>query len=250
MLKLSIIIASYNSSGTLPLALDSILEQTYSNLEVIIVDGCSTDNTVELVRKRYCRENIRCVVGEDFGIYDAMNKGVALATGDWIFFMGADDRLHDNNVLMDMLGHERSKEQYGAVVGDIVFDNNKIRKSSVSFWTQCINTVHHQSAFYSRALFIPFKYNETYKVSADYELNLLIFLERIKVLKVDRVVCIVGLSGASNKVDFSGYAEEIKIRNKYLSMSPLRLGMNFMTCMRYAVKKTGRLVGCNFHFYR
>jgi len=250
MMKVSIIIASYNSSDTLPQALDSILEQTYSDLEIIIVDGCSTDRTVELVRRQYCRENVRWLVEQDRGIYDAMNKGVAIANGDWLFFMGADDRLHDKNVVMDMFGRDHFQEQYGAIIGDILFDNKKKRKSSVSSWTQYINTVHHQSVFYSKELFTSFKYKETYKVSADYELNLRIFLYGIKVLKIDRIVCIVGLGGVSNKVSFTGYAEEMKIRNTYLRTSPLRIGMNLMTCMRYVIKKTGRLVGYNFHFYK
>jgi len=247
--KLSVIIANYNSASILPQALDSVFLQTCADFEVIVIDGCSTDDTVAVI-KRYKNKSIRYLVEEDSGIYDAMNKGVSLAKGDWILFMGADDRLHDKDVIMEMVGSEKGDRKYDVVIGDIQFDNNKIRKSSVSARTQYINTVHHQSAFYRRELFAAFKYNDTYKVSADYELNLLVFLKRIKVLKVDRVVCIVGLGGVSNTVNFGGYAEEIQIRNKYLKRGPLRMGMNCITWMRYIVKKIAMLIGIHVHYYK
>jgi putative colanic acid biosynthesis glycosyltransferase WcaE len=247
MVKVSVIIACYNAADTLSQALDSIFAQSCQDLEVIIVDGCSIDGTVAVING-YDNTRIRYIVELDTGIYDALNKGVALAKGDWILFMGADDRLYDENVIMEMLGDEKRIEPYSVVIGDIQFDDNKLRKSSVSARTQYRNTVHHQSAFYRRALFSTFKYNATYKVSADYELNLLVFLKRMRVLHVDRIVCIVALGGASSQVDFCGYAEEIQIRNKYLNRGPLRMAMNFFTRLRYVLKKAGMIVGYTFHY--
>ncbi len=248
MKKVSIIIATYNASDTLSQTIDSVLFQTYPNIEVIVVDGCSTDGTVDILQK-YQNGKIRYLVEEDEGIYDAMNKGVALAQGEWLLFMGADDRLCDKNVIAEMFGSERNSGQYDVIIGDIQFDNNKVRTSSVSSRMKFINTVHHQSAFYRKELFTAFKYNTACKVSGDYELNLLVFLKEMNVLKVNRIICLVGLSGASSKVDFCGYAEEIQIRNKYLKNSPSRMIMNSCTRLRYVLKKAGKLVGWSFHYY-
>ncbi len=235
-MKITVIIATYNASETISQALDSILNQTYADVEIIVVDGCSTDNTNAIVES-FKDGTIRCLVEKDNGIYDAMNKGISLAEGKWVFFMGADDTLHDRNVFKDMIGATSGSDKYDVVIGDIKFDNGKVRKSSVSEKTKFINTVHHQSVFYKRELFKTFSYNSTYKVSADYELNLKILLESLCVKKVDRMVCVVGLEGVSGKVDYSGYAEEIKIRNGYLPSGPVRTVMNCLTRVRYIFKK-------------
>jgi glycosyltransferase involved in cell wall biosynthesis len=249
MVKLSVIIACYNAVSTLSQSLDSVFAQTCQDLEVIIVDGCSLDGTVAVI-EGYSNDRIRYIVEEDKGIYDAMNKGVAMAQGEWLLFLGADDRLYDKHVISDMLGKESESNHYDLVMGDIQFDNDKIRKSSVSPRTRYRNTVHHQSAFYRRSLFDTFKYNDTFKVSADYELNLLVFLKGLSVLKIDRIVCLVSLGGASSKVDYCGYAEEIEIRNRHLSGGLPRMAMNFLTHFRYVFKKAGKLLGCNFHCYK
>ncbi len=235
-MTLSVIIVTYNASVTIAQALDSVLSQTYSDVEIVIVDGCSTDDTIAVVES-FEESSVHCLVEKDKGIYDAMNKGVFLAEGEWIFFMGADDILYDKNVLKDMVGVESELSGYDVVLGDITFDSDRVMKSSVSEKTKFINTVHHQSAFYKRELFKTFTFNNTYKVSADYELNLKSLLESLSVKKVDRMVCVVGLDGASAKVDYCGYAEEIKIRNRYLPSGPVRTVMNCLTRLRYVAKK-------------
>ena len=248
MVKLSIIIPCYNAAETLPQALESIFTQSFRELEIIVVDGCSTDGTATVL-KDCPAEKLRHIVEPDRGIYDAMNKGVALAEGEWILFLGADDRLYDKNVIEDMLGGKRAVDQYDAVIGDIQFDNGRVRKSRLSAGVRYRNTVHHQSAFYKRTLFQHFRYNDSYRVSADYELNLLLFLQGLNVLKRDRIVTVVGLGGASDKVDSCGYAEEIEIRNRYLGKSVSRGVMNGITRLRYVLKRAGKMLGWNFHFY-
>ncbi|MDR2410857.1 MAG: glycosyltransferase, partial [Bacteroidales bacterium] len=84
---LSIIIPTYNSSKTINRCLDSILCQSYSNYEILVMDGLSSDNTLELV-KAYNDRRIQIYSGKDNGIYDAMNKGIALAKGEWLYFSG------------------------------------------------------------------------------------------------------------------------------------------------------------------
>lgn len=92
--KFSIITVTYNAENVLEDTIQSVITQTYKNVEYIIVDGKSTDKTMEIVG-RY-KEHIHTVVSErDKGLYDAMNKGIALATGDYVCFLNAGDELHE-----------------------------------------------------------------------------------------------------------------------------------------------------------
>ena len=100
MSKLSIIIATYNSAATLSCALESVLCQNFKDWECIIVDGFSTDNTIGIV-KQYCEcdARFRYISEKDSGIYDAFNKGWKMAKGEWIYYLGSDDRLTKNGML-------------------------------------------------------------------------------------------------------------------------------------------------------
>lgn len=97
--KVSIIIATYNSSKTLSTALDSVLKQKYQDWECIIVDGASEDNTIDIV-KMYAEKDsrFRYISESDKGIYDAFNKGWKMACGEWIHYLGSDDRLTFNGI--------------------------------------------------------------------------------------------------------------------------------------------------------
>src|SRR4051812_5182325 len=97
----TIIIPVFNSEKTIDIAIGSVLNQQYTSYEVLIIDGLSKDNTLEKVRS-YNDARIKIHSEKDSGIYDAMNKGIAKATGTWLMFLGSDDELHDNNVLADI----------------------------------------------------------------------------------------------------------------------------------------------------
>ena len=96
--KFSIITVTYNAAAVIEDTLQSVITQTYKNIEYIIVDGASTDRTMEIIG-RY-RKHIHTVVSEpDHGLYDAMNKGIRLATGDYVCFLNAGDELHEDDTL-------------------------------------------------------------------------------------------------------------------------------------------------------
>ncbi|NJL12522.1 MAG: glycosyltransferase [Microscillaceae bacterium] len=93
--KISIVTPSYNQGQYIEEAILSVIGQNYPNLEYIIIDGGSTDNTIEIIKK-YEKHITYWVSEKDKGIYDAMNKGIDVATGEWIYFLGTDDLLSDN----------------------------------------------------------------------------------------------------------------------------------------------------------
>ena len=107
--KFSIITVTYNAGKVLEDTIQSVITQTYKNVEYIIVDGKSTDSTMDIVN-RY-REHIHTIVSEpDKGLYDAMNKGIDLATGDYLCFLNAGDELHEDDTLQ-LIVHSLSGEK-------------------------------------------------------------------------------------------------------------------------------------------
>ena len=100
--KISIVTISYNIVSSIEKTILSVISQTYSNIEYIVIDGGSTDGTVDIIKK-YSNKISYWVSERDKGIYDAMNKGIEAATGDWINFMNAGDLFFHNNVISEII---------------------------------------------------------------------------------------------------------------------------------------------------
>ena len=101
---------TYNAEKTLPCTLESVASQTFPHIEHLIIDGCSKDQTMELIHRyvdantgKTCPHDIRVVREPDKGLYDAMNKGIALATGDYLCFLNAGDSFHEDDTLQKMV---------------------------------------------------------------------------------------------------------------------------------------------------
>ncbi|MEP7317241.1 MAG: glycosyltransferase family 2 protein [Panacibacter sp.] len=178
-MKVSIITAAYNSSATIEKCLASVRNQTYKNIEHIIVDGASKDNTLEVVKNF---GHYGPLISEpDKGIYDAMNKGIKIATGDIVGTLNSDDFFYDENVVSKVVT-QFLENNVEATIADIVFvnknDDKKIlRKYSAKKWRpQKFAWGYmppHPSFFVKRSLFNEFGFYETnYKIAADYELLL------------------------------------------------------------------------------
>lgn len=168
---LSIIIPTFNSEETLKECLDSILKQTFVNWEVWIIDGVSNDKTVEIANY-YNDERIKILSEPDKGIYDAMNKGIRISTGKWLYFLGCDDTLYDNVVLQTILG-DNDLNYYDIIYGNVysVYHggvyNGEWNIDKIGY------NICHQSIFYKRNVFKNLgKYNTRYLIAADHDLNI------------------------------------------------------------------------------
>ena len=132
-MKITVITVAYNSAATIADTLDSVAAQTYPAVEHIVIDGASTDETVAIVRHRGQRV-ARLISEPDHGIYDAMNKGLALATGDWVGFLNADDMFAHRDVIASIAGAAHRDPAADAVYGDIVYVKADCPDRVLRYW--------------------------------------------------------------------------------------------------------------------
>lgn len=209
MIKVSVITATWNSGATLRDTLESVLAQTYPDIEHIIVDGRSTDDTMRLVREYEPRYNgrLRYVSESDRGIYDAMNKGIRMATGEVVGLLNSDDFFTSPDTVETLVG-ELERNGVDAVFGDIHYvDGEDLGRcvryySSAGFrrWKMLLGFMPAHPSFYCRKeayeRFGLFK--TSYKVAADFEnLLRLIYVGRISIKYVPKDCVTMRTGGAS-----------------------------------------------------
>lgn len=171
---ITVVIVVYNGIATVEKAILSVLDQTYDNIELILVDGGSNDGTLDIIRKYDDALNY-WVSETDEGVYYAMNKAVSMSHGDYILFLGCDDVLF--NVIHEVV--DCFDLSYMSYYGDVVFTSNK---QSYGGEFDPVKLVHgnvpSQAIFYSRHVFEKHRFNLKYLALADYELNFRVFSDR------------------------------------------------------------------------
>jgi len=205
-MKISIITVSYNSESTILDTINSVNSQDYSNLEYVIVDGLSKDRTLDIIK-----ENHKGVLlsEKDKGIYDAMNKGVDLATGDIIGILNSDDFYSDSKVISKVVDTFQ-KSDCDAVYADLVYVDEKDTTKIIRNWVSGkINKNSflfgwmppHPTLFLRKEVYQKFgKFNLSLKSAADYELILrMLYKNQIKVEYLPRVTVHMRAGGQSNK---------------------------------------------------
>lgn len=165
--KISIIIVSYNSGDTLEHCLFSVINQSYVNKELIFIDGGSTDNSINIIKKYKTQITYSCSE-PDNGIYDAMNKGILKSTGDWLYFLGADDTLYDDHVLSAIFKNQDT-EHFDFIYGNVYVEHFKaIYDGEYDFDKFACQPLNHQAAFFRRRLFEKYGlYDLKFKALAD-----------------------------------------------------------------------------------
>ncbi len=166
MPPISIIIVTYNAAGTLQACLDSIYRQQYPSLKIIIIDGNSTDGTVDII-KANLNKIYYWQTEPDTGIYDAMNKALKHITGEWVYFLGADDELYDD---FSKLAFEL--EDNNAIYYANVRTRGVIRSGKLSPYQMAKHGIFHQAIIYPARVFGRYSFNTKYKVVADNALNM------------------------------------------------------------------------------
>ena len=186
-MRISVITVVHNNVENIKDAIDSVHGQTYKNIEHIIIDGLSTDGTVEIV-KSYGKKINKFITEKDKGIYDAMNKGITLASGDIIGILNSDDIYFDDNVLEDVVNVFKEK-QSDSIYGDLIYVEKNNINEVVRYWKSSAFKLGsfakgwhppHPTFFAKRNLYQNYGlFDLNMKVSADFDL-MLRFLKRIK----------------------------------------------------------------------
>lgn len=178
-MKISVIIACLNAQDTIENALASVFNQTYKDIELIVVDGASNDGTVEVINKY--KEKISYFISEpDNGVYDAMNKGIKLSPGDFLIFLNADDVFYDNQVLEKVAKVLMENSEIEILFGDVEFISENGQSSRIqtyenvkSDFSFAFKNICHQCIFYHKDLFEKFGfYSEQFKIYADWDFNI------------------------------------------------------------------------------
>jgi len=221
MTKITVITICLNAEDTLRKAIESVLTQSYEDIEYVIVDGLSTDSTPDIIEQyktgigKYIRE-------PDDGLYHAMNKGIANSSGDIIFFLNADDSFYDSGVVNSIVSQFEKSPSVDLVFGDVVWVHNNYE----TYYKQCSQvtrsglarrTIIHQSIFARRELFQKMgNFCQEYRVVSDYEWILRVFLSgKCNYLYMAQPIVRFMLHGRS--VSESWEAERREVMKKYFS---------------------------------
>jgi len=208
-MKISIVTACYNSEATISDTLRTIQMQTHKDIEHIIIDGGSTDGTLKILE-----QNKTCIAHltsePDNGLYDAMNRGIAKATGDIVGLLNSDDLLAHENVLANVV-KKLSNPTIDACYGDLVYVNQHNTDKVVRYWQSspfkpeliAKGWIPAHPTFYARKEIhdkFGLLFNLDYKLAADYELLLrLLYTHKIKVAYIPDIMIKMRLGGTTNK---------------------------------------------------
>ncbi|MBR6255779.1 MAG: glycosyltransferase [Lachnospiraceae bacterium] len=231
--KLTIVTVTFNAEKSLKRTIRSVLKQTYTDYEYLIIDGGSTDGTIGIIER--CRQlfekkgiTFKYISEKDNGIYDAMNKGIRLASEDsgWINFLNADDCYRDVSVLEDVF-LKTDISDADCIYGDTIIrreNGQKYRKKASE-----IDTIKYKLPFVHQALFVrtdllrTHKFDTGRKLAADYDQWVRLFKEGCRFKRIDRDIVVFDASGTTGK-RFKEYTEEaLGIQKEYGLTSEYKL---------------------------
>ena len=232
-MKISIITITYNSAKSLPRTLESVQSQIYPDIEHVIVDGASTDGTPSLI-ENYAKQykNVRWISEKDKGIYNALNKGIAMATGDVIGFLHSDDVLFSNRSIEQIAAAFEDKN-IDVVYGDLQYcregkivrrwKSNAFHPCSLKYgWMPPHPTVYVRREVYQQVG----EYDEWFRISADYDMMLRIFTAGYKSKYIPEVLVSMETGGASNK---NTKARLSKTQEDYIVLKKNHVGAGYLT---------------------
>jgi glycosyltransferase len=207
-MKVSIITAVFNSKPHIETCMRSVLSQTYRNIEYIIIDGGSTDGTIEIIKK-YGNKVTKWISEPDNGIYDAMNKGIRKASGDVIGILNADD-IYANDKVIEKVADMFIQNEVDSCYGDLLYVDKNNTDKIIRYWkSQPYRDVlfkrgwmpPHPTFFVKKEVYEKYGYfNADFKIASDYEL-MLRFLEKHKIstFYIPEVLIKMRLGGMSNR---------------------------------------------------
>lgn len=228
MPKLSIITINYNNHNGLKETVDSVISQTFTDYEWIVIDGGSTDGSRELIQQYkdyftyWCSE-------PDKGIYNAMNKGIEHSNGEWLLFLNSGDCIYDNSILDNIFSQEYTSD---ILYGD-VFYTSSIGDFKVSFPSELTLSyllqmfISHQSSLYRRELFNNNPYNESFKIVSDWLFHIQMILQNKKFEYLPYILTRCDHNGVSVNYEQLNKEERLRAIELFLP-APIKRDMDFI----------------------
>lgn len=245
-MKISIITATYNSATTVKDTFESVLAQKYKDIEYIIVDGLSKDNTIDIIKEYEPRfeGRMRYISEKDKGLYDAMNKGIAMATGDVVGILNSDD-FYTSEDILSTIAETMKNTEIDAIYGDIHFVNDNNLNKCVRYYSSHVFSRSlmrygfmpaHPSFYCRRSVYTKYgAFDTSYKIGADFESLLrYIFINRINTVYIKRDFVTMRTGGASTE-GFSSRKQIMKDHLRALKSNGIYSNV-FMLCLRYPYK--------------
>lgn len=212
--KISVVTVVKNQKDKLPITINSVLNQSYKNLEYIIIDGASSDGSVDLI-KSLINKKVKFISEKDNGLYFAMNKAIDLASGEYIIFMNAGDYFFNNTCIESIF---KDTQDAAVIYGntEIIYDkkNTKILNIKNHSHKYHHNFIH-QSSFTRIDIMKKFKFDTSYKIAADTNFFTTIFNEGHNFLYINKIISCFDASGISSNISFRIFYEDLKIGQKY-----------------------------------
>ncbi|OBQ55591.1 glycosyltransferase family 2 protein [Tamlana sp. s12] len=209
-MKITLITATYNSETSIKTCIESVLSQDYPEVEHLIIDGVSTDSTLNIVKDFLKKHDHITLISEpDQGIYDALNKGISKATGEVIGFVHSDDFLASENVLSE-IASQFEKKKCDGVYGDLEYVDKQNTNKIMRYWKSCPFTLKllkkgwmpaHPTLFLKQEIYKKHGiFDQNFKIAADYDFILRIFKDQqLNFIYLPMVITKMRTGGASNR---------------------------------------------------
>lgn len=229
-MKISIITASRNNAATIRTCIQSVISQSYRDIEYIVIDGQSTDNTLQVINQ-YKKHINKLIIEPPQGVYQALNKGISLATGEIIALLHADDLFANKHVVENVI-NQMIKHNVDALYGDLQYVSKTNTNHVIRYWKS--GKFQRKKLKYGwmpphPALFVRKQiydksgcFDTTYKISADYDFMLRILMQKkLTIVYLPKILVIMRYGGKSNR---SLHNILIKMREDYNALKQNHAG--------------------------
>ena len=225
--RITVVTVVFNCVDSIEDTLLSVINQSHPGIEYIVVDGGSTDGTLQIIQK-YDKHIDVWISERDKGIYNAMNKGIDRSSGDWIIFMNAGDRFNTACTVKNIVS--ALDEEFAVVAGGVryIYDEShtRIKHMKLKFSGFYMSVPHHQASFINNRLMKSYRYDESFRIRGDLDFITRLHADGHKFKMISEVICDVDTTGISSGLSMVHIIEEIRAGERVIPQYRLK-------CMAY-----------------